>query len=177
VLKRELLWDPCLDVVGQRLPNVFVRRGSGESAREIAAVVALAQGLREDEGVLIYPEGTRFTPAKRARRLDELAVRGDPERLARAARLRHVLPPHTGGSVALLAARPDADVLVIGHVGFEGITTLADVVRGALIGQRVRVRCWRHHAGSVPREPVEASRWLEETWAGLDGWIEGTFAG
>ena len=41
VLKQELLWDPCLDIVGHRLPNVFVRRGSGESEREIAAVQRL----------------------------------------------------------------------------------------------------------------------------------------
>ena len=26
VMKRELLWDPCLDIVGNRLPNYFVRR-------------------------------------------------------------------------------------------------------------------------------------------------------
>ena len=26
VLKRELLWDPCLDIVGQRVPNIFVDR-------------------------------------------------------------------------------------------------------------------------------------------------------
>ena len=33
VLKHELLWDPCLDIVGNRLPNSFVRRGSGDSYR------------------------------------------------------------------------------------------------------------------------------------------------
>ncbi|MCC6642387.1 MAG: hypothetical protein IT386_14600, partial [Deltaproteobacteria bacterium] len=34
VLKRELLWDPCLDLVGNRIPNYFVRRGSSDTARE-----------------------------------------------------------------------------------------------------------------------------------------------
>jgi len=100
VLKRELLWDPCLDVVGQRLPNVFVRRDTGDGAREVRAVLALAAGLGADEGVLIYPEGTRFTPEKYARRLAQLAAKGDPERLARARGLRHVLPPRSGGPVA-----------------------------------------------------------------------------
>jgi 1-acyl-sn-glycerol-3-phosphate acyltransferase len=57
VLKRELLWDPCLDVVGQRLPNAFIRRGSGESDAEIDAIRALGRDLGDDEGVLIYPEG------------------------------------------------------------------------------------------------------------------------
>ncbi|MBY0277812.1 1-acyl-sn-glycerol-3-phosphate acyltransferase, partial [Candidatus Binatia bacterium] len=67
VLKRELLLDPCLDLFGQRLPNVFVRRGSGEAARELAAIRALASDLGPDEGILIYPEGTRFTARARER--------------------------------------------------------------------------------------------------------------
>jgi hypothetical protein len=29
VMKRELLWDPCLDIVGNRLPNAFIRHPSG----------------------------------------------------------------------------------------------------------------------------------------------------
>ena len=45
VLKRELLWDPCLDIVGNRLPNCFVRRDSRDSAREIRAVAALAHDV------------------------------------------------------------------------------------------------------------------------------------
>ena len=41
VLKRELLWDPCLDIVGHRLPNAFVRRGSRDTAGDVAAVRGL----------------------------------------------------------------------------------------------------------------------------------------
>ncbi len=67
VLKRELLWDPCLDVVGQRLPNVFVRRGSNDSAREIAAVRDVARDLGPRDGVMIYPEGTRIRAGTRAK--------------------------------------------------------------------------------------------------------------
>ena len=39
VLKRELLFDPCLDIVGQRLPNYFARRGAGATEQEVAGVV------------------------------------------------------------------------------------------------------------------------------------------
>jgi 1-acyl-sn-glycerol-3-phosphate acyltransferase len=74
VLKRELLSDPCLDVAGRRLPNYFVRRGTGE-AREVERVRALAEGLGAEDGVLIYPEGTRFTPARRERALARIAAR------------------------------------------------------------------------------------------------------
>ena len=75
VLKRELLWDPCLDLVGNRLPNAFVRRGVGDPG-EIARVAALARGLERDEGVVLFPEGTRFTPERRQHLLDRLDARG-----------------------------------------------------------------------------------------------------
>ena len=102
VMKRELLWDPCLDIVGNRLPNYFVRRGSGDSAREIAAVRRLADDLGPDEGVFIYPEGTRFTRERQRRALDRIRRHGDVELVGRAEQLRHVLPPRLGGTMALL---------------------------------------------------------------------------
>lgn len=45
VLKQELLWDPCLDLVGLRLPNVFVSRDGGQGEREAARVAALARAI------------------------------------------------------------------------------------------------------------------------------------
>jgi 1-acyl-sn-glycerol-3-phosphate acyltransferase len=104
VMKRELLWDPCLDIVGHRLPNVFVHRRSGNAAHEIAAVRRLGEGLGPGEGVLIYPEGTRFSPAKRDRAIAEIEARGDRALADRARALRHVLPPRPGGPLALLDA-------------------------------------------------------------------------
>lgn len=92
VIKRELLLDPCLDIVGNRLPNYFVRRGSGESEYEIEKVKCLLRDLRPGHGVLMYPEGTRFTPSKRERVLKRLAEKGDGESLRRALELKFVLP-------------------------------------------------------------------------------------
>jgi hypothetical protein len=47
VLKRELLWDPCLDVVGNRLPHVFVDRASDRfAARDRACAGARARSRR-----------------------------------------------------------------------------------------------------------------------------------
>src|SRR5208337_1868477 len=58
VMKQELRLDPCLDVVGHRVPNTFVRRNSGDAAPEIAAVVRLLNGLSARDAVVIFPEGT-----------------------------------------------------------------------------------------------------------------------
>jgi 1-acyl-sn-glycerol-3-phosphate acyltransferase len=67
VLKNELLWDPCLDVVGRRLPNAFLTRSSAQRSGDLDQLRRLAQDLSEDEGVLLYPEGTRYSAAKAAR--------------------------------------------------------------------------------------------------------------
>lgn len=166
VLKRELLADPCLDVVGNRLPNVFVRRGAGDP--EVERVAALARGLGAGEGVLIYPEGTRFTPAKRARALDRLA---GTDVAARAAALGHVLPPRPGGPLALLEAAPDADALFVAHVGLDGLATLADVWRGDLVGSRVRVALWRVDREQIPNDANARLDWLWSEWARMDAWV------
>ena len=119
VMKRELLWDPCLDIVGNRLPNYFVRRGSSDSAGEIAAVRRLADDLGPDEGVFLYPEGTRFTPERQRRALDRIRRHGDFDLVARAERLRKVLPPRLGGTMALLEAETEADAVFCVHFGFD----------------------------------------------------------
>ena len=62
VLKRELLAEPCLDVAGHWIPNHFVDRRGKDTAAEVAAVRALKQDLRPNEGVIIYPEGTPLQP-------------------------------------------------------------------------------------------------------------------
>ena len=67
VLKKELLWDPCLDIVGNRLPNAFVDRDSDDSSAQVRSVKQLAKNLGPKDGVLIFPEGSRFTEEKRLR--------------------------------------------------------------------------------------------------------------
>lgn len=172
VLKRELLWDPCLDVVGNRLPNLFVDRDAPVSAVEIEKVARLATGLEAGEGVLIYPEGTRFTPERRARALAHIERTGDGDRLAKARRLRHVLPPRAGGPIALLEACPDADILVVAHLGLEGLSHVRDVVRGGLIGRCLKVRLWLVPRSGVPRDRDKQVEWLHDTWEQVDAWID-----
>jgi len=172
VLKRELLLDPCLDVVGQRLRCAFIRRGSGEGELELGAIRALARELGPRDGVLIYPEGTRFTPAKRVRALERLAASGRAERVTRARALRHVLPPRTSGPLALLDAAAGADALVFAHTGLEGLATLRDLLAGGILGRRIRVKLWRTPRSVIPAEHDARVRWLDAEWARVDDWIE-----
>jgi 1-acyl-sn-glycerol-3-phosphate acyltransferase len=102
VLKRELLLDPCLDIVGQRLRNYFVARGGKETDQDLHGIDALAADLGSGDALVIYPEGTRFTAAKRARILTRLREQGPADTLALADSLTQTLPPLQRGPLRLL---------------------------------------------------------------------------
>ena len=168
VMKRELLWDPCLDIVGQRTRNAFIRRGSGARDKEIALLRQLATAVTECDGVLLFPEGTRFSPAKRERALAHLADTKQFARLERVKRLQHVLPPQRGGVLALLETRPDVDVAFLAHVGFEGTTSLNDIWRGKLIGRTIRLCFWRVPSAEIPQTAEQRVEWLDAQWERID---------
>jgi len=171
VLKSELLWDPCLDIVGHRLPNCFVERSTERSEQDIRRVRDLARDLGPRDGILIYPEGTRFTPERRAKILRRLEASGDADRLERARALRHVLPPRLGGTFALLDDCPDVDAVFCAHAGFEGTMRLNDLVSGDLVGATVRIHFWRVPGSSIPRTEGERADWMFDQWSRIDRWI------
>ncbi len=173
VLKRELLWDPCLDLVGSRLPNCFVLRGSGDTARESEAVARLVDGLGRRDGVVIYPEGTRFTAAKRERVLARMEKSADATLVARARRFERVLPPRLGGTLALLDRNPGADVLFCAHVGFDAAATFWDFWNGALVGETIHVEFWRVPFSEIPKDRDARIDWLYGHWERMDAWVAG----
>ena len=170
VLKRELLVDPCLDVAGHFLPNYFAARDGVDTPGEIEAVRALKSGLGPADGVLIYPEGTRFTARKR-RKIIERLLRTDPAAAARAEALGHLLPVRHGGALALLDAAPSCDVIFIGHTGLEGFASITDIWAGALVGRTLRIKIWRERAATIPDTEEARLAWLHARWQRLDDWI------
>ncbi|MEZ4384302.1 MAG: 1-acyl-sn-glycerol-3-phosphate acyltransferase [Nannocystaceae bacterium] len=168
VLKAELRWDPCLDVVGARVPNAYLRRGRGRS--EIERSAALAQGLGPRDFVVLYPEGTRFSPRRRERRLADLEARGDPL-LARAQSMTHTIPPRTGAALGVLGRAEALDVVFLAHVGLERVRTLADLFSGAAIGRTLAVQLRRVDAASIPSEDGARRAWLFDQWAEVDAWV------
>jgi 1-acyl-sn-glycerol-3-phosphate acyltransferase len=172
VLKRELLWDPCLDVVGHRVPNVFLDRFSDDSPLEIRRVQELASDLGPRDGILIYPEGTRFSESKRKRILERFDQKDDAKMLEYARSLSSVLPPRPGGTLGRLEAAPEADVVVCAHTGFEGAASLTQIWQGALLHRVIRVQFRRIPRDEIPTEREARILWIQEEWQRVSAWIE-----
>ena len=170
VLKRELLVDPALDIAGNRLPTVFVDRG-GDTTRELVAIRDLATGMPSGEGLLIYPEGTRYSEAKRVKFTNKVAQSGGAVGEL-AAGYQQVLPPRPAGTLAMLDARP-LDVVVMAHRGLEGFAEIRDIWSGGLVGSDVRVRFWRIPHDGIPHDPDDRKVWLFTTWSDVDAWVAG----
>jgi 1-acyl-sn-glycerol-3-phosphate acyltransferase len=172
VFKKELLWDPCLDVATDRVPGVFLSRSGHESEQQIELVRRIARDLGPGDAVLIFPEGTRFRASKRDRVVEKIRS-SDPALAERAARFRNVLPPRLGGTLALLEPSVGADVVICEHTGLEGFATVGDVWSGSLVGSTIRVRLRRFPRSGIPNDRDAQAEWLFDRWAEMDDWIAG----
>lgn len=175
VMKDELLWDPVINIFGKRLGNQFVSRGSRTDAN-VDGIARLAAGALPDSALVIFPEGTYATAGNRKRVLDSLrrkAASGElePEVVAYAEKLDHLLPPKPVGTLALLAHRPEADVVVFGHVGLEDMAGLAGLRRRLPLPEPISMTYWTFTCSDVPASPDQQHDWLRDRWIDLDDWI------
>jgi len=172
VLKRELLSDPCLDVVGQRLPNHFLDRHATDSTPELEALEALVKNIDSSTVGIIFPEGTRANQKKRDRALEKIAVI-DPARADRLHEMRHLLPLRPAGAAAMLRGCPSADVVFAWHVGFEGLDTFGGILRAISSRmQPIRFHLRRVERSLIPNNSLidtnELTKWLDGEWMRMD---------
>ncbi len=170
IIKRELQMLPTIDIGGRWVPTLFVRRASGDTAAEVERMRDLTINMTARDGLLIYPEGTRWTPAKLAHAKEVIAER-QPEIAPLADRLQNLLPPRLGGTLELLESTRDADVVIFGHVGLDGFEYISDIWAGGLVGTTVRLKFWRFPAREVPSDREALIAWLYERWQELDDWV------
>ena len=165
VLKDELLLDPCLDIVGNRLPNHFVDRRPDDSVRELNQIEQLARGMGVDDAGVIFPEGMVVTEPRRVRAVARVTEK-DPVRGARIRRLQRMSPVHPGGTRALLSGAPDADLVFVTHTGLEALRDLRDAADLPLT-EPLRIRIRRVARRDVPTGDHFAE-WLDDEWERAD---------
>ena len=173
VMKATMQLDPSLDVVGNRLPNVFVRHSRAGAGIFSEQIERLARGLDQLGALVIFPEGGNWTPGRWRRGIRRLEEQGRGDLATRARDMPNLLPPRTGGALSAIAACPDADVIFVAHAGLDRIVTVGDVWRNLRVDQAVRARWWRVPAAEVPRSADHAAqeRWLYDWWQRIDAWI------
>lgn len=167
VMKKELLADPCLDIVGQRIPNYFVDRGSAAVRQELVGIRTMAAGLGDRDVAVIFPEGTRANDKRRTALVERLEKRA-PDRYALFREANFVLPPRPAGATALLEEVPNANVVLLWHVGFDGLDSFGGILR------RLSIKEPAAHVTLelIPRESVPSGdafvTWLDERWMEID---------
>ena len=173
VMKAAIQLDPGLDVVGNRLPNVFVsHRRSGESLFT-EQISRLARGLGPAGALVIFPEGGNWTPGRWRRGIRRLEQAGRPDLARRARHMPNLLPPRPGGALSAIAACPDADVIFVAHAGLDKLVSVRDVWQNLQDLQTVRAQWWRVPYDEVPRDATneEQVQWLYAWWERIDAWI------
>jgi len=173
VMKATIQLDPGIDVVGNRLPNVFVSHRQAGEGRFTSLVTRLAADLGDQDALVIFPEGGNWTPRRWRRGIHRLQAAGRDDLARRAASMPNLLPPRTGGTLAALCACPAADVIFVAHAGLDHLVTVGDVWRRLPVGQTVRAKWWRVRYDEVPRSAPheDQEQWLYDWWKRIDAWI------
>ena len=172
ILGRELRWRPFVDIVGGRLPNVFVRRESSLGARDLARIAAVARSLGPGDAILVHAERERFSAARKARAVSRLREQGRDRAAREATWLRHLMPPRTDILDAILEAAPDADVVFLAHTGLEATTSFVRVLRGGLAGKTIHARRKVVSWLDVPQGREARHAWIMKRWREMDEYID-----
>jgi len=172
VLKAALQWDPGLDVLLNRLSAYFLPSRSGAGGERTARLGELAAGLTAADALLLFPEGGNWTPNRHRRAVRRLWRAGRRRAARIAAANPHVLPPRPGGTLACLAARPDADVLVVAHTGLDNLVSPALMWQALpLVDRPMLVGWWLVRAAELPQSEEARLDWLTAQWSRVDDWV------
>jgi len=173
VMKATLQLDPGVDVVANRLPNVFIHHARTGERLFVEQIERLAGGLDREGALVIFPEGGNWTPGRWERGIARLQQLGRDDLADRARQMPNLLAPRSGGAFAAIAACPEADVIFVAHSGLDRLVSVRDIWRNLPMDQVIRAKWWRVPAPDVPRDADHEAQllWLYEWWARIDAWI------
>lgn len=171
VLKDLLQYDPCLDIVLNRLPNRFITSDPEAGDRMIAAIGELAEDMADFDALVIFPEGANFTEKRRTRAIEKLRLKGFRRHAEHATGMRNVLAPRPGGALAAIEATPKVDIMFVAHTGLEDMVTIGDLWRGLPMDQVVKIGWWIVPEEDVPENDDRQIDWLFREWGAVDAWI------
>ncbi|WP_211841603.1 1-acyl-sn-glycerol-3-phosphate acyltransferase [Rudaeicoccus suwonensis] len=164
VLKRWLQWDAAIDLVLGRLGAYFLPSHRMSQDRREAELAAFARGInRDDDAVLLFPEGRNWTPD----RWKDAVADADGDEATWMRTHPTVLPPHAGGASLFLQESPDLQVVIAAHRGLELLNSVSTVWRGIPLTEPVQIRL---RTSNAPTDHDALEQWLRVRWAAIDRW-------
>ncbi|HEX9035199.1 MAG TPA: 1-acyl-sn-glycerol-3-phosphate acyltransferase [Streptosporangiaceae bacterium] len=173
VMKATMQLDPGVDVVANRLPNVFIHHAKTGERHFVEQIERLAGGLDRTGALVIFPEGGNWTPGRWERGIERLRQLGRHDLAARARDMPNLLAPRSGGAFAAITACPGADVIFVAHAGLDRLVSVGDIWRNLSVNQVIRAKWWRVPVDEVPRDADHEAQllWLYDWWERIDTWI------
>ncbi|KAG8231958.1 hypothetical protein J437_LFUL008878, partial [Ladona fulva] len=140
---------------------LYIHRSWERDKHSLGKILDYFRDLRHPCQILIFPEGTDFSPANK-KRSDEYAAERHLERYD------HVLHPKTTGFVFLAQRmRQNGQLDAVYDITVAYPKSLpqseADMARG-IFPEEVYFRVKRHALSSLPESDIELRHWLTELW-------------
>jgi 1-acyl-sn-glycerol-3-phosphate acyltransferase len=170
VFKQSVTLDPCVDLIGHRLPHAVLDTSEKEDCE--ARIQEVAAGLGRRGVLVLFPEGGNFTPERRRRAIRKLWRTGRQREAAKAERMSHMLPPRPTGALAALCGNAEADVIFGAHSGLGLAVFPSEVWHEPPLGKTFHTRMWLSPAAERPLDPDAQIAWIYDWWKRLDEWIE-----
>jgi 1-acyl-sn-glycerol-3-phosphate acyltransferase len=171
VMLAKLQWEPLFDIMGNRLPNRFIRHDAKSSDRYVAAIGELARAMGDQDALVLFPEGHDFTHRLRLRAIAHLRKKGFHQHAEKAEGMRNVLPPRHRGPRAAIHGAPKADIVFVAHTALEDIGSFVELWRRIPLDEPIDSRYWRVPPTEVPSDEQELIDWLYGWWQRIDDWI------
>lgn len=176
VMKKELMWDPAVEMFGTGSGSFFINRNR-KGSDEIAGIEKMMSSRGDVDvdgrfnGSIIFPEGTRMTPAKQNQVLK--SMKKDSPLYEFASSLKATLPPRLGGLLALLKTKT-ADLVFVAHVGYDGATDMTTIFKedgSGIFYSPLTVKMWRIQAQDIPETEEGKTELILRYWKQLDEWV------
>ncbi len=147
LVKRELIWVPVIGWICLAMNFPRLNRGSGRDARQTdySTIQSASLTMEEEPGaLLIFPEGTRFTEAKRDRQQSPW---------------EHLLRPRVGGMKIIKAnAPPETPIIDITICYDRGVNNFWQCLHGEI--DRIHITIEHFRLSDID----DIADWLQERW-------------
>jgi 1-acyl-sn-glycerol-3-phosphate acyltransferase len=145
---------------------VFLKRNWADDEARTLATFERYRERKEPFWLVMFPEGTRRTPAKQAASEAYAAKSGFPV-------TKNVMLPRPKGFAASIHGL-SGKLTAVYELTFDyggTVPNLAGLIRGE--HDRILVRIKRHDVAQIPRDQDGAARWLRHVFVDMDAWLEG----